>query len=48
MVAYLGEGDTFDRAIADFSRAYTEQNERDYEAYAKAIASGRLKAETDL
>ncbi|MFL5974862.1 MAG: DUF2252 family protein [Solirubrobacterales bacterium] len=27
--AYLGKGETFDRAIADFSEPYADQNERD-------------------
>ena len=31
IAAYLGKGDRFDRAIADFSGAYADQNERDYE-----------------
>ncbi len=38
--------DTFDRAIADFSVAYADQNERDYAAFCDAIASGRLDATT--
>jgi hypothetical protein len=28
----LGKGDAFGRAIADFSVAYADQNERDYAA----------------
>ena len=48
IAAYLGRGDSFDRAIADFSAAYADQNERDYEAFAKAVKSGRLSAETGL
>ena len=48
IAAYLGRGDSFDRAIADFSVAYADQNERDYEAFAKAVKSGRLSAETGL
>src|SRR5205085_11942496 len=28
---YLGKGDRFDRAIAEFSEAYADQNEADYE-----------------
>ena len=28
--AYLGKKDTFDQAIADFSEAYADQNERDH------------------
>ncbi len=45
IAAYLGKGNTFDRAIVDFSRAYAEQNERDYGALADAVKSGRVKAE---
>ncbi len=46
--SYLGKGDAFDLAIADFSSAYADQNERDYEAFAGAVLSGRLEAETGL
>ena len=46
--SYLGQGDTFDRAIAEFSAAYADQNERDYEAFANAVESGRLEALTGL
>ncbi len=48
IAAYLGKGDVFDRAILEFSRAYAEQNERDYKALAKAVESGRVVAETGL
>jgi uncharacterized protein (DUF2252 family) len=48
IASYLGRGDTFDRAIADFSSAYADQNERDYEAFAAAVESGRLTAQTGL
>jgi uncharacterized protein (DUF2252 family) len=41
---YLGEDDQFDRSIADFSRRYADQNERDYQAFADAVRSGRLQA----
>jgi uncharacterized protein (DUF2252 family) len=41
---YLGEDDQFDQAITDFSRRYADQNERDYQAFTKAIRSGRLEA----
>ena len=33
IAGYLGKGDTFDRAIADFAVAYADQNERDYAAF---------------
>jgi uncharacterized protein (DUF2252 family) len=48
IASYLGKGDNFDRAIADFSAAYADQNERDHEALLTAIRSGRIKAEMGL
>jgi uncharacterized protein (DUF2252 family) len=48
IASYLGPGDVFDRAIADFAVAYADQNERDYDALARAVKSGRIPAETGL
>jgi uncharacterized protein (DUF2252 family) len=48
VASYLGKGDVFDRAIADFSVAYADQNERDYDAFAAAVKSGRIAAQTGL
>ena len=48
IASYLGKGDAFDQAIADFSVAYADQNEKDYEAFAAAVKSGRLTARTGL
>jgi uncharacterized protein (DUF2252 family) len=48
IAAYLGTGDTFDRAIAEFSAAYADQNERDYAAFAAAVRAGRLAAQTGV
>jgi hypothetical protein len=48
IASYLGGSDAFDRAVADFSVAYADQNERDYEAFAAAVSSGRLTARTGL
>ena len=45
IAAYLGGGDRFDRALAEFAARYADQNERDYEALLAAIACGRLAAE---
>ncbi len=44
IAAYLGKDDAFDLAITDFSERYADQNEKDYEAFAKAVRSGRLTA----
>jgi uncharacterized protein (DUF2252 family) len=43
--AYLGGGDSFDEAIAEFAEAYADQSERDHEALLAAISSGRVEAE---
>ena len=37
IASYLGKSDAFDRAIADFSAAYADQNERDYAAFRAAV-----------
>jgi uncharacterized protein (DUF2252 family) len=48
IASYLGAGDAFDRAIADFGTAYADQNERDYETFVAAVNSGRLTAQDGL
>ncbi len=48
MAAYLGNSDTFEKALAKFSESYADQNERDYEAFAASCKSGRLHAEEGL
>jgi uncharacterized protein (DUF2252 family) len=48
IASYLGGGDSFDRAILEFAEAYADQNERDYQALASAVNSGRITAETGL
>jgi uncharacterized protein (DUF2252 family) len=48
IASYLGNSDTFDRAILEFSKAYAEQNERDYQELASAVKSGRITAETGV
>ncbi len=45
IAAYLGNSDTFEKALAKFAESYADQNERDYEAFAAACKSGRLHAE---
>jgi uncharacterized protein (DUF2252 family) len=46
--SYLGKGDRFDRAIADFSTSYADQNQRDYSAFVDAVTAGRLTAQPGL
>ena len=45
--SYLGGGNRFDRAIADFAPAYADQNERDYAELAAAVEDGRVTAEIE-
>ena len=42
ITAYLGSGDVFDRSIAEFTFAYADQNERDYDAAVAAARAGRI------
>jgi uncharacterized protein (DUF2252 family) len=46
ITSYLGGSPSFDRAMAAFAEAYADQNERDYRALERAVASGRIVAET--
>jgi Uncharacterized protein conserved in bacteria (DUF2252) len=48
IAAYLGGGDSFDRALLEFSIAYAEQNDRDYRDLAAAVKSGKVTAQTGL
>ena len=48
IAAYLGNGDTFDRAICDFANAYADLNELDYKALSAAVKSGRIAAAKGL
>ena len=45
IAAYLGGGDSFDRALVTFAEAYADQNERDHQALVDAIGTGKLPAE---
>ncbi|WP_328944796.1 DUF2252 domain-containing protein [Streptomyces sp. NBC_00250] len=45
IAAYLGGGDSFDRALATFAELYADQNERDHQALVDAVRAGRLPAE---
>jgi uncharacterized protein (DUF2252 family) len=45
IAAYLGAGDAFDKAIAEFAESYADQSERDHAALVAAIDAGRIAAE---
>ena len=42
IAAYLGRGEAFDHAIADFASAYADQNESDYAVFAEAAKTERI------
>ena len=44
LAGYLGGGSRFDEALSHFAVAYADQNERDYEAFGRAVKSGRIPA----
>ncbi|QWT24132.1 DUF2252 domain-containing protein [Subtercola sp. PAMC28395] len=48
IAAYIGKGTEFDEAITSFATEYADQNEKDYDAFAAAVASGRLVAQSGL
>lgn len=45
---YLGNGDTFDQAIASFAEAYADQAERDHAVLVTAIQEGRVQAQAGV
>ena len=44
IAGYCGDGDTLDRALADFAEEYGDQTERDHAELVQAIKRGRVKA----
>jgi len=48
IASYLGETDAFDRAIAKFSAAYADLNERDYATLQTAAQDGRIEVQSGL
>jgi hypothetical protein len=47
IAGYLGKSDTFDHAIARFSRSYADQIERDHATFLDAIREGRIEAQME-
>jgi uncharacterized protein (DUF2252 family) len=48
IAAYLGSGDAFDGALAEFAEAYADRTERDFAALEDAERSGRIVVERDV
>ena len=44
IAGYMGSSATFDDAICEFAVEYSDQNQRDYRAFVKAVREGRLEA----
>ena len=48
IASYLGGGSSFDRAIVEFSAAYADQNQIDYQELVEAVRVGRIAAKTGV
>jgi uncharacterized protein (DUF2252 family) len=48
IASYLGSGTSFDRAIVEFSKLYSAQNELDYARLAAAVQEGTIVAQQGL
>ncbi|MBK7674125.1 MAG: DUF2252 domain-containing protein [Candidatus Accumulibacter sp.] len=47
IAGYMGSSATFDDAICEFAVEYSDQNQRDYRAFVKAVREGRLEAQVE-
>jgi len=47
LMGYMGKSEAFEDALADFSLAYADQNERDHAALLDAIRSGRVETRAE-
>jgi uncharacterized protein (DUF2252 family) len=48
IASYLGGGEVFDRALAEFAEAYADQSEDDYQALVAAVRSGLIAAKSGV
>ena len=48
IASYLGNSETFDRALAQFAESYADQNDRDYQTLTKAVKAGEIQTETGV
>jgi uncharacterized protein (DUF2252 family) len=47
LAGYMGQSSAFEDALADFSMAYADQNERDHAALVAAVRDGRIEAQVE-
>jgi hypothetical protein len=47
LTGYMGKSTAFEDALADFSMAYADQNEKDHAALLDAIRAGRIEARSE-
>jgi uncharacterized protein (DUF2252 family) len=47
LTGYLGKSTAFEDAIAEFSVAYADQNEKDHAALVQAVRDGQIEAQSD-
>lgn len=47
IAGYMGSNATFDDAICEFAVEYSDQNQRDYRAFTKAVREGRIEAQVE-
>lgn len=48
LTGYMGKSSVFADALANFSEAYADQNERDHAALVQAVRDGRIEAEIEI
>jgi uncharacterized protein (DUF2252 family) len=48
IAAYLGDTDSFDRALVEFAERYADRTESDHATMAKAVTAGRIEATTGV
>ena len=47
IAGYMGSNAAFDDAICEFAVEYSDQNQRDYRAFVKAVREGRIEAQVE-
>ncbi len=47
IAGYMGSSAVFDDAICEFAVEYSDQNQRDYRAFVKAVREGRIEAQVE-